>query len=104
MDFAKVVDAASELRNRVAGLVKDAFAAAPAAAQTAASVNNNYMTSVAMLAAFANIATAIERLVSLTNEHAELLRSTAEQVQTGDRQTATRDFNAATILPGRQNA
>ncbi len=102
MDFAKMEDAVSQIGGRIAGLVTDAFAAAPAAAASAASVNAGFLTSRALTAAFAQIAVAVQQLTKHTNEHAQMLRTTAETVRTRDETTGKQDFNASAIFPGVQ--
>ncbi|HEX6683110.1 MAG TPA: hypothetical protein VF062_09960 [Candidatus Limnocylindrales bacterium] len=99
MDFKTLEERSDELNNRVSGLVTKAFAAAPAAAQAAAGANMNYMTAAAVLASFGQMAVAIKQLTAHTQEHAKLLKTTAEQVRGRDAEVAARDFSADTILP-----
>ncbi len=99
MDLTKVDDAANQIGSRVAGQVLESFASAPMAAQAAAGMNAGHMTSVAMVAMFAQIATAIQQLNSHTTEHAELLRSTAQIMRDRDTGMATNTFSASTIFP-----
>jgi hypothetical protein len=99
MDLTKVDDAANAIGSQVSSAVLQSFASAPAAAQAAAGMNATYMTSAAMVAMFAEIAMAIKQLTEHTNEHADLLRSTAQLHRERDTQMATGTFNTSTIFP-----
>jgi hypothetical protein len=99
MNYTQMQDAASQLRSRVSGLVTQSFAAAPAAASAAAGANMNYMTSLALVASFAQIASAIKTLTDQAKEHADLIESTAQAVKTDDNKRAAKDFNVDTTFP-----
>jgi hypothetical protein len=92
-------DKAAEMRSRVAGMVTQSFASAPAAAQAVAGANRTYMSSLAMMANFAQTALAIKKLFDRTGEHADLIQTTSQQVQQSDAQRALQSFNADAILP-----
>jgi hypothetical protein len=99
MDYVKMEEAAAELKNRVASMVTQTFAAAPAAASAAAGSNMNYAFSPALIAAFAQIATAIKKLTDHATEHANLIENSAKAIREQDEQRALREFNAATTFP-----
>ena len=99
MDLTKVDDAAKAIGSQVSAKVLESFASAPMAAQAAAGMNATYMTSAAMVAMFADIAMAVKQLTEHTNEHAELLRSTAQIMRDRDTRMATETFSAQTIFP-----
>ncbi|HZM84581.1 MAG TPA: hypothetical protein VFC19_53350 [Candidatus Limnocylindrales bacterium] len=108
MDYTKMEEAAAELKNRVSGMVTQSFAAAPAAAQAAAGANMNYMTGLALVAAFAQMASAIKTLTEEANEHSKLIETSAQAVKMDDAKRATKDFNVDTTFsykrPGSTNA
>jgi len=97
--YTDMEDKAAEMRSRVAGMVTQSFAAAPAAAKAVAGANRTYMSSLAMMANFAQIALAVKKLFDRTDEHANLIQTTSQQVQQSDAQRAVRSFDANTILP-----
>jgi hypothetical protein len=99
MDFPALQQAAEEMKNRVTQLVTQSFASAPAAAQAVAGANMNYNLSLAMVAHFAEAAMAIKKLVDDITEHANLISSSAQQVQEQDALRAAREFNVATTFP-----
>ena len=99
MDLTKVDDAANEIGSKVAGSVLDSFASAPMAASAAAGMNVSYMTSAAMVAMFAEIASAIKKLNEHTNEHADMLRASAQIMRERDNRMATETFSTSTIFP-----
>ena len=99
VDFVKLREASDEMRSRVTSMVTQSFASAPAAASAAAGANMNYAFSLAMVAHFAQVAMAVKKLVDAATEHANLISTTAQQVQEQDAVRATRDFNVATTFP-----
>lgn len=99
MNYRQMQDAALQLRNRVSGMVTQSFAAAPGAASAAAGANMNYMTSLALVASFAQIASAIKTLTDRANEHANLIETTAQSIKTEDAARAAKDFNVDTTFP-----
>jgi hypothetical protein len=99
MNYAEVQRAAIEMRSKVSGMVTQSFAAAPAAASAAAGANMNYMTSLALVASFAQIASAIKTLTDRANDHSKLLETSAQAVQEDDIKRANKDFNVDTTFP-----
>jgi len=109
MDYRKMAEAGAEMDSRVSDMVVQSFAAAPAAAQAAAGANMNYMTSLALVAAFGQIASAIKTLTQETKEHSKLIKTSAEAVELDDAKRAAKDFNVDTTFsykrsPGSTNA
>lgn len=98
MDLTKVDEAANQIGGQVAGDVLNAFCSAPAMAQAAAGMNAGHMTSMAMVAMFAQIFTAVKQLNEHTTEHADLLRQTAQIMRDRDTSLATNTFSAQTIF------
>ena len=99
IEYDDMENRAAELRSRVGNMVTQSFAAAPAAAKAVAGANRTYMSSLAMMANFAQIALAVKKLFDRTDEHANLMQSTSQQVQQADVQRAARSFDANTIMP-----
>jgi alkanesulfonate monooxygenase SsuD/methylene tetrahydromethanopterin reductase-like flavin-dependent oxidoreductase (luciferase family) len=89
-DYTKVEDAEAQLRSRVAGQVQNVFSGGQSAAQIAATLNGGYLTTPAMLAMFAQIASAIERLTQYTSEHADLLRTASQRLRLNDDHIVTK--------------
>ncbi len=99
INYTDMEDRAAEMRSRVAGMVTQSFAAAPAAARAVAGANRTYLSTLVMMANFAQTALAIKKLFDRTDEHANLIQTTSQQVQLSDAQRAQRSFDANTILP-----
>lgn len=98
-EYKDMEDKGAELRSRVGNMVTQSFAAAPAAARAVAGANRTYLSTLAMMANFAQTALAIKKLFDRTDEHAKLIETTSQGVQQADAQRALRSFDANTILP-----
>jgi hypothetical protein len=99
MDYAALDQAAADLDKRVSSMVTQAFAAAPAAASAAAGANMNYMTSLALVASFAQIASAIKTLTDRAKEHSKLIETSAQAIKADDAARAAKEFNVDTTFP-----
>lgn len=100
LDFGGAEDKAAQIRSRVAGDVLQAFAQGPAAAQTAAGLNNGHATSAAIVAVTAAIASAIQQLQRLTAEQGDLEQSTVDATRDVDNHNAVTYFSRDKIFPG----
>src|SRR5262245_43933056 len=96
---ADMEDRAAEMRSRVAGMVTQSFASAPAAAKAVAGANRTYTSSLATMAHFAQIALGIKKLFEGIGQHGTLSATTSQQVGQTDAQRAQRSFDANAILP-----
>jgi hypothetical protein len=103
IDPSVLTDRAAQMNNHVCGMVTQSFAGAPAAAQAVAGANRSYLTSLAMMASFAQIAMAVKKLFDRTTEHASLMETTAQQVHNSDVERARRSFNAEALIPTRRS-
>lgn len=98
-DFANVEDAEAQLRSRVAGQVNSTFSGGQSAASIAAALNGGYLTTPALVAMFAQIASAIDQLTQHTTEHADLLRATSQRLRQNDETIAVEKY---TLPPSEQ--